>query len=168
MGRVWSHPDEPLAFARRNMWRWGGRRAHAWAYILFRTGPQPHHGTHCDVPWLGYPSYSLGNGKWRRQRWSSHIIWVGPEALDHISGRGHLAIPLHPVPSRLLLAAVPSAMPPYLSKNIIKNRYIINAKLDGISWIDQCEKKEEDFFMDKLQCWICNHPQVINLPLTKL
>ena len=35
--------------------------------------------------------------------------------LGHISGRGHLAIPAHPVPSHLPLTSAPSDMPPYFS-----------------------------------------------------
>ena len=31
--------------------------------------------------------------------------------LVHIAGRGHIAIPTHPVPSHLPLTAIPSAMP---------------------------------------------------------
>ena len=36
-------------------------------------------------------------------------------SLGHISGRGHLAIPAHPVPSHLPLTAAPSEFPPSFS-----------------------------------------------------
>ena len=93
----------------------GGRCARVWAQRLCRKGMRPHHIYHCDAMWLGHPYYSWGHRKWRRRRCSRHIIWVGLGDLGYIKGRGHLAIPVHPVLSCLLSTTALSETPPSLS-----------------------------------------------------
>ena len=109
--RLWSWPALPLASSRRNLRRWGGRRARERGWKLFRPGPRPCQGARCDAMWQGHPTYSQGRGKYKSWRCSrrSHVGGLGD--LDHISGRGHLNIPAHPVPSRLPWTSAPSPRP---------------------------------------------------------
>ena len=58
------------------------------------------------------PAYSQGHGRLRTWCCSRCINEGGLGALFHIAGRGHLAIPAHPVTSRLPWMATTSVMPP--------------------------------------------------------
>ena len=94
--------DLPLASSRHKLWRRGGRRAHDRGWKIFRPGPRPRQGARCDAPWQGHSTYSQGNSRWTK--W--HCIHRSNEVvLGHITGRGHLAIPAHPIPSHLLCTA---------------------------------------------------------------
>ena len=62
------------------------------------TRPQPCHGASCGAPLLGRISCSRWHGIRIRRCCGRFRIWGGLGALVHIAGRGHIAIPTHPVP----------------------------------------------------------------------
>ena len=108
---LWTWPNLPLVSSWHNLRRWGGRCAREKGWNIFRTGTQPCHGASCDAPWQGRPTCSQGHSKWRKWCCSRHSSEGGMEALVHIIGRGHLAIPAHQFPYHLPWTAASSDMP---------------------------------------------------------
>ena len=66
----------------------------------------------CDARWKGRPAFSQVHGIWRKWCCNRLSNRVGIGALGHVSGRGHLAIPAHPVTLHLTWMAALSFMPP--------------------------------------------------------